>query len=304
MLLVGSIIYLVNFQMSADKMFYQPNRIEFRTIQGNTVSLNNLIMGIEYNGQTKAYPIQFLGYHHQVKDSIGGKPVIITYCTVCRTGRVFMPIINGKIEEFRLVGMDHFNAMFEDKTTGSWWRQATGEAITGQLKGSQLSEIDFMQTTLYQWVRLHPNTLIMQPDKKFVEEYAQMKNYERGKSKGNLTRKDSLSWQNKSWIVGVIHNGETKAFDWNRLQKEKIIYDIVGKKPIAIILSNDSFSFVGFERENNKQKFVIKNDTMILENYRYNLAGKSLDGTNDLIPVKTYQEYWHSWKTFHPNTKH
>jgi hypothetical protein len=40
---------------------------------------------------------------------------MITYCTVCRTGRVFSPDVDGKPETFRLVGMDHFNAMFEDE---------------------------------------------------------------------------------------------------------------------------------------------------------------------------------------------
>jgi hypothetical protein len=53
---------------------------------------------------------------------------MVTYCTVCRTGRVYGPIINGKKETFRLVGMDHFNAMLEDATTKSWWQQATWDA--------------------------------------------------------------------------------------------------------------------------------------------------------------------------------
>ena len=43
---------------------------------------------------------------------------MVTYCTVCRTGRVFSPIVEGQPETFRLVGMDHFNAMFEDEGTG------------------------------------------------------------------------------------------------------------------------------------------------------------------------------------------
>ena len=100
------------------------------------------------NGEAKAYPIQFLGYHHQVQDTVGGKPMMVTYCTVCRTGRVFEPVVNGKHEKFRLVGMDHFNAMFEDVTTKSWWRQVSGEAITGKLKGQQLPEVHSTQTSL------------------------------------------------------------------------------------------------------------------------------------------------------------
>ena len=60
----------------------------------------------------------------------------------------FGPEIDGTTEEFRLVGMDHFNAMFEDKTTGSWWRQATGEAVTGPRKGMALKEYPIYQKSL------------------------------------------------------------------------------------------------------------------------------------------------------------
>jgi len=77
----------------------------------------------------------FIGYHHQVRDTIAGAPVLVSYYTVCRTGRVFCPAVKGDPEVFRLVGMDHFNAMFEDATTHSWWRQANGQAIIGPRKG-------------------------------------------------------------------------------------------------------------------------------------------------------------------------
>ena len=80
-----------------------------------------LVVGVEIDGDARAYPVQFIGYHHQVRDTVHGAPVIVSFCTVCRTGRVFRPVVDGHPESFRLVGMDHFNAMFEDSTTGSWW---------------------------------------------------------------------------------------------------------------------------------------------------------------------------------------
>ena len=52
--------------------------------------------------------------------------------------------------------MDHFNAMLEDNTTKSWWRQVTGEAVAGKLKGQQLPEVYSTQTTLKHWLELHP----------------------------------------------------------------------------------------------------------------------------------------------------
>ena len=133
--IVVAVIYTIDFQMPADHMFYQPKNLLLVRADANKVDTNRLIIGIENNGEAKAYPIQFLAYHHQVKDSIGGKPVIVTYCNVCRTGRVFEPVVNAKPTKFRLVGMDHFNAMFEDAATKSWWRQATGKRLLANRRG-------------------------------------------------------------------------------------------------------------------------------------------------------------------------
>ena len=140
MFLVITIIYFFNFQMTAERIFRQPGKLIFRNIDSNKLDSNSIVISVENNGQVKAYPVQFLVYHHQVQDTIGGKPYMITYCSVCRTGRVFEPIVNGLHEKFRLVGMDHFNAMFEDATTRSWWRQVNGKAITGPLTGETLPE--------------------------------------------------------------------------------------------------------------------------------------------------------------------
>ena len=128
LMVAGAVTYGTNYEMAADTMFYQPSQVILHNAALNKVQDERLVIGVEANGETKAYPIQFIGYHHQVRDVLGGEPVIVTYCAVCRTGRVFEPIVEGKLDEFRLVGMDHFNAMFEDKSTGSWWRQANGEA--------------------------------------------------------------------------------------------------------------------------------------------------------------------------------
>ena len=298
------IAYETNFVMAADTMFYQPKVLAVKNIAENKVENNRLVIGVMHEGQAKAYPIQYLGYHHQVRDTLGNKSIMVTYCTVCRSGRVYEPIVNGKLEDFRLVGMDHFNAMFEDKTTKSWWQQATGEAITGTLKGYQLPEFPSMQTTLSKWVELYPNTLVMQPDKNFQVQYDSMRTYEKGKLTGKLTRRDTNSWQNKSWIVGVEIGQSSKAYDWNRLQKERIIYDELDNQPIAVILSKDSSSFVVLERLNKEQTFSLANDTLKSATHNYNFMGQSLNPTvSDLKRINAYQEYWHSWQHFHPLTK-
>ena len=302
--IVAAVVYMTNFVMSADHMFYQPKKLLLVSAAENKVDPDRLVIGLMNNGEAKAYPIQFLGYHHQVHDTVGGKPMIITYCTVCRTGRVYEPVVNGKPEKFRLVGMDHFNAMFEDATTKSWWRQVTGEAITGKLKGQQLPEVHSSQTSLSDWLQLNPNSLIMQADESFIKSYDSTFKFETGTSKSKLTGTDSLSWKDKSWVIGVKAGKETKAYDWNHLKKEKLIQDKIGSTPVLIVLSKNDKSFFAFERPADNSVFALNSDTLIFDNHKYRINGKGIDTSFSLKALPASQEFWHSWRTFNPGTLH
>ncbi|MGZ8518516.1 MAG: DUF3179 domain-containing (seleno)protein [Chitinophagaceae bacterium] len=301
--IVAAVVIMANFKMAADHMFYQHRKLLLVNADDNKVDSGRLVIGITNNGEAKAYPIRFLGYHHQVQDTIGGKPVLVTYCTVCRTGRVFEPVVNGKPEKFRLVGMDHFNAMFEDKTTNSWWRQVNGEAITGKLKGQQLPEFFSTQTSLAKWLELNPGSLIMQADPAFIKSYDTTANFESGKSKSHLTGTDSLSWKDKSWVIGVKAGKEAKAYDWNRLKKERIIHDRIESTPLLIALASDDKSFFAFERPAESTSFILNNDTLSSGGRHYRIDGKGIDTLFSLKPLAAYQEFWHSWRTFNPGTK-
>lgn len=301
--ITAAVIYMANFNMSADHMFYKPNTILQATAASNKVDSGRLVIGVINNGEAKAYPIRFLGYHHQVQDVVGGKTLLITYCTVCRTGRVYEPIVNGKPEQFRLVGMDHFNAMLEDVTTKSWWRQATGEAISGKLKGQKLPEFFSTQTSLAKWLQLNPASLVMQEDPSFKNEYDTTGKFESGKSISELTGTDSLSWKEKSWVIGIKAGKEKKAYDWNELKEKRIINDQLGDKNIVVVLAQDDKSFFAFENPDAANNFTLHNDTLVQNNLQYSINGKSLNGVAALKSLPAYQEFWHSWKTFNTDTK-
>lgn len=303
MIIASVVVYLFNFQMTAEKMFSQPSEVKLVGESQNEVAKDRIVLGIENNGDAKAYPISFLAYHHQVQDTIGGKPFIVTYCNVCRTGRVFEPIINGKLEKFRLVGMDHFNAMLEDETTKSWWRQVNGEAIVGDLKGEYLPEIEAYQVTVEKWFELFPNGKVMQADVNFLDKYDSLAKFEKGLSTSILTRTDSIPWKDKSWVVGLEIDNQSKAYDWNELKSRRIINDFIGGKAVVVALSADEQSFVAFERS-SLVSFTINSDDQIgADSILFDFTGKSLSSNQTLKRIKASQEFWHSWLTFHPNTQ-
>lgn len=300
LVVAGCTVYAANVRLSADRMFLEPPSLTMVPAARNTIEPTRLIVGIEREGEARAYPMRLIGYHHQVRDSIAGRPVLVTYCTVCRTGRVFSPVVNGSLETFRLVGMDHFNAMFEDTRTGSWWRQATGEAIVGPLKGKLLQEIPSRQMTLAQWLALHPKSLIMQADTAFREKYAKGFDFETGASRKRLTGTDTISWREKAWVIGVTLNGESKAYDWNRLKRERTVNDQVGGTPIVVALAPDRTNFFVFERPDTALRFTLRGDSLVSAGATYAITGIGPSGS--LRTVAASQEFWHSWRTFHPGT--
>jgi len=300
LVVVAGITYAFNFEMSADHMFRQPTIVTMATADKNMVAQDRLVVGIELNGDARAYPLQFIGYHHQVRDTVGGQPVLVSYCTVCRTGRIFTPTVNGKPESFRLVGMDHFNAMFEDESTGSWWRQANGEAITGPRKGTMLPELPTRQVTLKQWLALYPKSRVMQADPTFADEYSKDYSYEKGTSRKSLTGTDTASWQDKSWVVGLTVNNQSKAYDWNRLRRERIVHDDIAGTPIVLVLSPDSASFFAFVRPDAQTRFTLRGDSLVAQSASFSLSGNG--ATGKLEALNASQEFWHSWRTFKPQT--
>jgi hypothetical protein len=305
------VVYMFNFRFLADKMFYQPSQKIFQTVSQNKLPNKKIVIGVAINGQAKAFPIEVIGYHHQVRDTIGGEPVMITYCTVCRSGRVYSPVVGAKIEDFRLVGMDHYNAMFEDASTKSWWRQVNGEAIVGPLKGTTLREIPSEQMSLQAWVERYPHTLIMQPDPKFKTQYESLEQFDEGKMEGRLEGRDTLSWKDKSWVVGVPLGLYAKAYDWNDLVKQRVINDAVKGLPLALVLEPDSISFHTWMRivGADTLTFAYSDSLKVVvdqSNSRWNWKGECTEGKyigSKLKSVQSYQEFWHSWKTFHPNTE-
>jgi hypothetical protein len=299
---VIAIIYNINFEMTADHMFLQPEKLAFKGRSENTLSDSSLVIAVSCEGDAKAYPVRYILYHHQVRDTVGGKPLMITYCNVCRTGRVYEPLVNGKPETFRLVGMDHFNAMFEDRTTKSWWQQSTGTAITGQLKGTRLPEFESSQITINKFFTLYPFGNVMQPEDASMENYDMLGRFEWGKSKNKLTRTDSVSWKDKSWVVGIQIGHRSKAYDWNDLKRMRVIHDTLGDVPVILALSDDDQSFAAFQRGTAEQTFAVRNDSLVSGKIAFDFAGRSATAT-PLSRIKAYQEFWHSWKTFHPDTR-
>lgn len=301
-LIVLSLCFVFRNILTAEYTYKQPKTLLFKGVQTDTTDLNMTILGIEYNGEAKAYPIPYLIYHHQIIDSIGHKQIIATYCGLCKTGRFFEPFIDGKYTTFRLVGVNHYNAMLEDNDTKSWWSQETGTCIIGKLKGKQLKEISSTTMSLHTWLITYPQSKIMQPDSPFLQKYENI--ILRGEHLPNnrIAQVQERTYDDHSLVIGITKGAAKKAFEWTYLIKKQIVYSTLGNTDIVIILHPDKNSYNVFENPNHLD-FKFQNDTIFANNIPYNLAGINLKTSQqELIPVPTYREFWFSWRYANPTT--
>jgi len=88
----------------------------------------------------RAYPLAVLIWHEIVNDTVGGVPVVVTYCPLCNAAIVFDRRVDGRALDFGTTGkLRHSDLVMYDRQTESWWQQFTGEAIVGSMTGRRLT---------------------------------------------------------------------------------------------------------------------------------------------------------------------
>jgi hypothetical protein len=60
------------------------------------LSDNEVGQGLCIGDDCRFYPYQILVWHEIVNDTVGGEPVLVTYCPLCMTGIVFQRKLDGQ----------------------------------------------------------------------------------------------------------------------------------------------------------------------------------------------------------------
>lgn len=70
----------VGFINPVEWMFAPAEKVRIAPIhQFADIEETDMVIGIMRNGQSRAYPVRYLAYHHMLNDQLGGLPVLPTY---------------------------------------------------------------------------------------------------------------------------------------------------------------------------------------------------------------------------------
>jgi hypothetical protein len=275
---------------------------------------SELVVGLNINGDIRAYPLQLLVWHEIVNDNVGDMPVAVTYCPLCFTNQVFNRIIDGTVVEFGTSGkLYNSNLVMYDRTSNSLWSQALGEGIVGQFAGARLERIPFDVAHWKDWKKLYSSTKVLSQDTGTTRPYGADPYGDYYTNADVLfpvfNRDERLGL--KEIVVGLENIGEYKAYNIEDIQNQKIINDQVNNKPIALfslypimVRAYDPTvkgNILTFEYDGESNN-IIDNQT----GSHWNFEGKSIDGplNGTILNRLPFDEgFWFEWVAFHPQTE-
>jgi hypothetical protein len=134
----------------------------------------DLVFGVTFGGQARAYPKRILAWHEMVKDNVGGRSINGVYCTLCGAMIVYDPEAHDPKASDPKAGGKHYelgtsgflyrsNKLMYDQETKSMWSTLRGVPVVGPLvgKGIKLKSLHVVTTTWGKWKTLHPDTDVL-----------------------------------------------------------------------------------------------------------------------------------------------
>ncbi|MFB6177938.1 MAG: DUF3179 domain-containing (seleno)protein, partial [Halobaculum sp.] len=79
------------------------------------------VIGVERDGEARAYPLRILNWHEVTNDDFGG-PLLVTFCPLCGSGVTANRLLDGEETQFGVSGfLFNSDLVMYDELTGSLW---------------------------------------------------------------------------------------------------------------------------------------------------------------------------------------
>ena len=276
---------------------------------------NDLVLGYEAaDGQAYAYPTRILNFHEIVNDSLGGLPVLISYCPLCRSGVVYDRRLDGRLLSFgNTSALYQSDLVMYDRETLSYWFQVGGEAIVGELTGARLTPLPSLTTTWAEWRGLHPETLVLSRDTGFVRDYDRdpFTDLQDLVNDGDFpfpvtdaAEDDRL--EPGALVLGTERNGERRAYPIEALG-DAAIADSLGGEPIVVFSRAEGPTAAAFRAESDGRPltFELRDDRFVDKETgsEWSLTGEAVSGPlagQRLEPLPARTTFWFAYVAAFP----
>lgn len=238
---------------------------------------DDLGIALTVGSDSRFYPYRILVWHEIVNDTFGGERLLVTYCPLCLSGIVFIPEVKEELVEFGTSGkLYQSNLVMYDRKTDSLWSQVLGEAIAGEMVGTKLKAIPSDVIKFGNWVSENPTGIVLSQDTGFSRSYDRDPYGDYYTNTGTyfpLSNTDDRL-KEKDLILGIVINGQAKAYLPSAVKDKGEVEDTVGGKIIIARYVEEIDSVRLFEKNGE-----------------------------ELVQLGPISGYWFSWAAVHPDTE-
>jgi hypothetical protein len=285
---------------------------------------------VRVDDHARAYPLQILTWHEIVNDTLGGTPLTVTFCPLCNTAIAFERTLENQVLDFGTTGRLRFsNLIMYDRQTETWWQQATGEAIAGELTGARLTLYPAAIISWEDFKSSHPDGDVLSRDTGFVKPYGQNPygGYDNVDRSPFLYRgpdtPDVLPAMAR--VLTVDLGDEAVAYPYEVLMQVGVVNDIVDETEIVVLWQVGTASALDSSEiaqgrdvgaagayarslDGRTLTFSLEGEQIVDDQTgsRWNVLGQAIEGElagKSLAPVVSINHFWFSWAAFKPETR-
>ncbi len=290
------------------------------------------VIALVLNGRARAYPLAILIWHEIVNDVLGDEPVVVTFCPLCNTALVFERTLAGTVHDFGTTGNLRFSDLvMYDRQTESWWQQATGEAVVGELTGKRLTFLPAQIVSLADFAAAHPDGDVLSRDTGHRRDYGRnpYPGYDAAGEQPFLYEgviDDRVA--PKERVVTVMQGDDAVAFPYPELAKTGVASETVGGQPVVVFWTPGTASALDSDAldrgrdagatgvfrpqvDGRRLTFARRGDAgaPIADQETgstWSVTGRATDGPlagKQLEPVVHGDHFWFAWAAFTPDTR-
>ena len=290
----------------------QPKMLEAQ--QANYLEDDNIVFGIEVNGDVRAYPKRILAWHEMFVDTVGGVDVAGVYCTLCGTVILYETNAKGLSHDVGTSGfLYRSNKLMYDKATQSLWNTIKGEPVLGPLVGKDiaLQHQSVVTTTWGEWRRRHPKTKVLSLDTGHRRDYGEGVAYHEYFATDRLmfnTPYNDQRLKNKDEVLALRFKSnprEQLAISAKYLKKNPIYMDKLGSQNILVLTDKTGanrvydpkgFTFKDFDgdmtaTDSSGRTWTLSESKLV-----------SADG-QELKRLPYNRAFWFGWHATYPNSR-
>lgn len=227
--------------------------------------------------EAHAYPVRMLDAHELVNDRVGGVPVLVSWCPLCRSAMAFDRRVAGAERTFGVSGyLWRSDVLMYDHASESFWSQVGARAVVGPLSGTGLEVLALESMSFAAFVDGWPHGRVLGP-------------VQAGRSPGDYLRDPYAGYHAQPGLmfdIGPLDGRLPPKEEVLGLQHEGASWAI----PVALLRASGAGPW---QVEVGGRAFRVEDD-------RLHDRLRVLDPQGGLAP--SLRCAWFAWAAFHPTT--